>query len=185
MLVKYQILLTGFIGDKNRYFSIPPITTDFVLQELKHMPSTKATGLDDISIDVLKLAAPEIVSSITYICNLSLKTATFPAKWKEAKVTPPHKGGSRHDCSNYRPISVVLILSKILEKHVFKHMYAFLQKHNLLTDSQFGFRKQNSCRTALLALPEKMYKAINEGKYFGMTQLDLSKAFDLVYKYYK
>ena len=144
------------------------------------MPSTKATGLDDISINVLKLAAPEIVSSITYICNLSLKTATFPAKWKEAKVTPLHKGGSRHDCSNYRPISVLPILSKILEKHVFTHMYAFLQKHNLLTDSQFGFRKQNSCQTALLALTEKMYKAINEGKYFGMTQLDLSKAFDLV-----
>ena len=144
------------------------------------MPSTKATGLDDISINVLKLAAPEIVSSITYICNLSLKTATFPAKWKEAKVTPLHKGGSRHDCSNYRPISVLPILSKILEKHVFTHMYAFLQKHNLLTDSQLGFRKQNSCQTALLALTEKMYKAINEGKYFGMTQLDLSKAFDLV-----
>ena len=59
-------------------------------------------------------------------------------------------------------------------------MYAFLQKHNLLTDSQFGFRKQNTCQTALLALTEKMYKAIYEGKYFGMTQLDLSKAFDLV-----
>ena len=53
-------------------------------------------------------------------------------------------------------------------------MYAFFQKHNLLTDSQFGFRKQNSCQTALLALTEKkMYKAINEGEYFGMTQLDL------------
>ena len=177
---KISNFIDSKIGDKNRYFAIPPITTDFVLQQLKHMPSTKATGLDDISINVLKLAAPEIVSSITYICNLSLKTATFPAKWKEAKVTPLHKGGSRHNCSNYRPISVLPILSKILEKHVFTHMYAFLQKHNLLTDSQFGFRKQNSCQTALLALTEKMYKAINEGKYFGMTQLDLSKAFDLV-----
>ena len=59
-------------------------------------------------------------------------------------------------------------------------MYAFLQKHNLLTDIQFGFRKQNSCQSALLALTEKMYKALNEGKYFGMTQVDLRKAFDLV-----
>ena len=101
-------------------------------------------------------------------------------KWKEAKVTPLHMGGSRHECSNYRPISVLPILSKILEKHVFTHMYAFPQKYNLLVDSQFGFRKQNSCQTALIKLTEKMYKAINEGKYFGMTQLDLSKAFDLV-----
>ena len=148
-LVKYQNFIDSKIGDEDRYFSIPPVPTDFVLQQLKHMPSTKATGLDDIStcINVLKLAAPEIVSPITYICNLSLKTATFSAKWKEAKVPPLHKGGSRHDCSNYRPISVLPMLSKILEKHVFTHMYAFLQKHNLLTDSQFGFRKQNSCQT--------------------------------------
>ena len=102
-------------GDKKSNFSIPPVTTDFVLQQLKHMPSTKATGLDDISVNVLKLAAPAIVSSITYICNLSLKTTTFPVKWKEAKVTPLHKGGSRHECSNYRPISLLPILSKILE----------------------------------------------------------------------
>ena len=59
-------------------------------------------------------------------------------------------------------------------------MYAFLQKHNLLTDSQFGFRKQNSCQTALIAITEKMYKATNEGKYFGLTQLDLSKMLVLV-----
>ena len=77
---KISNFIDSKIGDKNRYFSSPPITTDFVLQELKHMPSTKATGLDDISINVLKLAAPEVVSSITYICNLSLKTATFPDK---------------------------------------------------------------------------------------------------------
>ena len=72
------------------------------------------------------------------------------------------------------------ILSKILEKHVFTHLYAFLQKHKLLADSQFGFRKQNSCQTALLTLTEKMYEGINERKYFGMTQLDMSKAIDLV-----
>ena len=144
------------------------------------MPITKATGLDDISVNVLKLASPSFVSSITYICNLSLKTTTFPVKWKEAKVTPLHKGGSRHECSNYRPIPVLPILSKISEKHVFTHMYVFLQKYNLLTDSQFGFRKQNSCQTALIALTEKMYKATNEGKYFGMTQLDLTKTLVLV-----
>ena len=87
------------------------------------MPSTKATGLDGISINVLKLAAPEIVSSITYICNLSFKTATFPAKWKEAKVTPLHTGGSRHDCSNYRPISVLPYFVEDLRKtRIYAHV---------------------------------------------------------------
>ena len=144
------------------------------------MSKTKATGLNDISVNVLQLTAPGITPSITYICNLSLLTGEFPMRWKEAKVKPLHKGGSGCECSNYRPVSVLPILSKILEKHVFTHLYDFLQKHKLLADSQFGLRKQNSCRAALLTLTEKMYKGINKGKYFGMTQLDMSKAFDLV-----
>ena len=63
-------------------------------------------------------------------------------RWKEAEVKPLHKGESGCEFSNYRPVSVLPILSKILEKHVFTHLYAFLQKHKLLADSQFSFRKQ-------------------------------------------
>ena len=69
-----------------------------------------------------------------------------------------HKGGSGCECSNYRPVSVLHILSKILEKHVFTHLYAFLPKRKLIADSQFGFRKQNSCQTTLLTLTRKMNK---------------------------
>ncbi len=126
------------------------------------------------------MAGPAIIASITKLCNLSLETGEFPDKWKEAKVTPLFKGGDKEQCSNYRPISVLPILSKIIEKHVYIHLYEFLQRHELLVKSQFGFRKNHSCQTALIALTEKMYEAINERKYFGMVQLDLSKAFDLV-----
>ena len=161
-------------------FSIPPVNTEFVRKQLESMSNSKATGLDGFSIQILKLSAPAIIASITKICNLSIETGIFPDKWKEARVTPLYKGGEKDQCSNYRPISVLPVLSKILEKHVFVHMYEFLQQHELLVNTQFGFRKHQSCQTALLSLTEKMYKAINEGKYIGMIQLDLSKAFDLV-----
>jgi hypothetical protein len=144
------------------------------------MSDSKATGLDGFSIKTLKQSAPAIIASITKICNLSIETGIFPDKWKEAKVIPLYKAGEKDQCSNYRPISVLPVLSKILEKHVFVHLYEFLQRHELLVNTQFGFRKHQSCQTALLSLTEQIYKAIHEGKYVGMIQLDLSKAFDLV-----
>ena len=103
----------------------------------------------------------------------------FPCQWKMAKVTPLFKSGNKEECNNYRPILVLPLLSKILEKHVFLHFYKYLQHHRFLTDSQVGFRRNQSCQTALITLTEKMY-ALEAGNYFGLVQLDLSKAFDLV-----
>ena len=95
-------------------------------------------------------------------------------------MTPIFKKGKTDDFSNYRPISVLPILSKILEKHVYICLYDFLQDNKLLLDTHFGFRKNHSCQTALITLTEKIYNAIQTGNLFGLLQLDLSKAFDLV-----
>ena len=126
------------------------------------------------------MSSPATTASIAKIRHLSLQTGIFPDRWKEARVTPIYKKRSRETCSNYRPVSVLPILSKIIEKHVFKHLYEFLNANDFLTDTQFSFRPRQSRQTALLTLTEKMYQAIFEGKYLGMVQLDLSKAFDLV-----
>ena len=107
------------------------MSIDFVLKQLRSMPNSKSTGLDG----TLKLAAPAIGDPITYICNLSIKTKSFPEKWKEAKVTLIFKKGKTDDCSNYRPISVLPILSKRLEKHVYICLYDFLQAKKLLLDT--------------------------------------------------
>jgi len=175
--------LSDFVSSKiseNTRFTIPLVSSNFVLKELKTMKTDKAIGLDGLNAKVLKLASPAIIGSLTHICNLSILTGTFPSKWKEARIVPIYKGGPKDKCANYRPISILPILSKILEKHVFVCMYQYLVEHNLLLNTQYGFRKDHSCQTALIELTEKIYRAIHEGKVFGAAQLDLSKAFDLV-----
>ena len=113
-------------------FSIPEISKEYIEKFLKHIDVSKATGCDNIGQRLLKIAAPHIAESITYICNQSIKTSHFPEKWKEAKVTPLHKGGPKEDINNYRPISILPVISKLLEKHIHDSLMAFLTEFQLL-----------------------------------------------------
>ncbi|KAJ8031032.1 hypothetical protein HOLleu_27625 [Holothuria leucospilota] len=108
------------------------------------MSCTKATGVDDISCKILKIAKSIIVPSLTEIINLSIRTKSVPNLWKQAKVTPIFKSGDRNDVSNYRPISVLPILSKVLERAVFDSFYSYLTKFNILCENQSGFRPKHS-----------------------------------------
>ena len=161
-------------------FTIPPITSVFVLNSLRHLPTGKAVGLDGLSGYFLKLSAPSIASSLTTIFNLSLSLGSFPGLWKKAKVSPIFKDGSLFDRSNYRPISVLAILSKILERHVHISFYNFLTENDLLSDSQFGFRKSRSCELAVTDLIDRLLNNMDNGVLNGLLLVDLRKAFDLV-----
>ena len=90
------------------------------------------------------------------------------------------KKGSTDDVNNYRPISILPVVFKILEKHVSSTFYAFLNEQNLLNPKQSGFRSQHSCQTALTLMTEEWLKAINKGELTGVLMVDLCKAFDLV-----
>ena len=125
-------------------YCIPPISENFVRTGLQQLSTNKATGLDDLSSYFLKIAASSISPSLTAIFNLSISSGVFPNLWKTANVSPLHKDGSLFDRSNYRPISVLAVVSKILERHVHQTFYYFLSQHDLLLDSQFGFRSSRS-----------------------------------------
>ena len=99
-------------------FDIPEIKSEFVYCFLAHLQVSKATGLDGISAKFLKCAAPAIINPIKKMLNLSIKKCTFPSSWKSAKVTPVLKAGGHLDKNNHRPISILPVLSKILERHV-------------------------------------------------------------------
>lgn len=179
---KYADIVSHFVNSRGTIpkFAIPSITEDFVLKQLKCLTKGKACGLDGISAAILKISAQIIAPSITKICNISIETGIFPAKWKEARIAPIYKGGPKEECCSYRPVSILPIISKVIERHVFVHLYDHMNDNGLLLDTQYGFRKNHSCQTALICLIDTIYQAIYEGKSVGSVQLDLSKAFDLI-----
>ena len=127
-----------------------------------------------------KLTLQEIAGSLKYIINMSLKTGIYPDKWKEAKVFPLHKGGDLSDTNNYRPISILPVLSKVIERAVHKHLYSFLSANNLINKLQSGFRPQHSTETALTDMVDDWLQNMNSGEMTGVAFIDLRKAFDTV-----
>ena len=97
-------------------YCIPPVSENFVRTGLQQLSTNKATGLDDLGSYFLKIAASSISPSSTAIFNLSISCGVFPDLWKTAKVSPLHKDGSLFDRSNYCTISVLAVVSKILER---------------------------------------------------------------------
>lgn len=161
-------------------FDIPPVTEEFVLLSLQRLPLGKSAGLDGLNGYFLKISAPLIAPSLTLIFNASIVSGIFPDLWKVAKVCPLFKDGALFDRSNFRPISVLAIISKILERHIHSSYYQFLVDHELLSDSQFGFRRFRSCELAVTELSDMILKNMDTKLLNGLLLIDLKKAFDLV-----
>ena len=161
-------------------FCIPPIVESFILQNLHSMKCSKAAGFDKISVRMLKIAAPVIVPSLAKLMNISISSTVFPQRWKTAKVTPIYKSGDRTDTSNYRPISVLPALSKILERHVHVNLYNYFIQNKLLYSQQSGFRKYHNTETALIRIVDQLLRNLDENHVSGLLLIDYRKAFDIV-----
>ena len=161
-------------------FQFEYVSIVFVKSFLKKVKRTKATGLDDLPAGMLKDCADYIAVPLRYIVNLSLNTSTVPSAWKEAKIVPIYKSGASSSVENYRPISVLPILSKLLEKAVHTQLSTFLERNNLLNDSQFGYRENRSTDLASALLIDSIRKNGDNGLLTGTLFLDLSKAFDTI-----
>ena len=107
-------------------------------------------------------------------------TGKFPSQLKSAKVSPIYKSGAKSDPANYRPISILPIISKIFEKHVNHHLMGFLNKYKVIHESQSGFRQKHSCQTALVKLIDHWMACIDKGDIVGTLFIDFRKAFDVV-----
>ena len=161
-------------------FNIPSISKEFLLKEINALDTKKSTGLDGIGPKVLKMSINVIYRPLLKIFNLSINKGVVPSLFKTAKVTPIHKKGPTHDINNYRPISILPVLSKLLEKHIAYHLRNFLEHHKILHIKQSGFRSDHSCETALINIVDSWMSALNDNECAGTIFLDLTKAFDLV-----
>jgi hypothetical protein len=160
--------------------SIPDIAVHEMGKYLSSLKNKKSMGIDNLNAFIIKLSIPYIVESLTYISNLCIKTNTFPDAWKAAKVIPLPKASDLQDPNNFRPISILSILSKPIEKHVHSHILKFIERHDLFHEFQSGFRKNHSCHSALTHMCDTWLTAINKLEIAGSIFLDLKKAFDLV-----
>ena len=161
-------------------FRLQPIDELFTVTQLKSLRTNKAIGLDRISARLLKDAAVAISPSVTKLLNSSIRLHSFPSVWKCAKVIALFKSGDRSNATNYRPISILPTLSKLLEKAVHIQFYEYLNASNLLVDKQHGFRPHHSTVSALSNFADEILCNMEKGKLCGAVFLDLSKAFDTV-----
>ena len=133
--------------------------------------------LSHISSYFLKLALPYIIKSLACMFNRSLENREFPALWKTARVIPIFKEGDKNAKENYRPISVLPIVSRFFERLVYNQLYQHLNTNDLLTPSQSGFRTLHSTATALLKCTDDWYNSLDAGNYVGVIFVDLKKLF--------
>ena len=142
-----------------------------------------STFLDQTNLDnyLLQLAAHLIAPCLTYIFNLSLNSSCVPDSGKSASITPIYKGkGDRSECGNYRPISIIPTVIKIIEYHVKENLVSFLAHHHLLSPSQYAYTKGISTEMALHTLVDDTFVNMDKGKVTVACMLDLTKGFDRV-----
>ena len=141
---------------------------------------SKASGQDGISARMLKATACSIAPSLTKLFNLSLQSGTIPSVWKKSLVVPIPKNSDMKNPSNYRPISLLPIVSKVLERHVYNIIMNHLVHHNPLTANQWGFLEGRSTVTSLLHITDQWLKELENGLDICAVFFDFRKAFDSV-----
>ena len=160
--------------------SLSPVTEDEVIGIVQSLDPDKSSGQSDIKAKSLQLTISSIVTPIVRIINLSLLNGTVPSCWKAANVTPVFKKGDKKDPTNYRPISVIPVLGKILERVMYTRLMTFLSENNILTQFQSGFRPNHSTEDVLIRTVEDWRRDVDQGKAIAAVFIDFSKAFDSI-----
>ena len=166
------------ISQSNKCMFMYPTDISEISSLIRLLPSKISSGFDDISNILLKRICHNIVLPLNIIFNKSLSGGLFSELMKKADVSPLFKSKLENDTSNYRPISLLLTISKVLEKIVYKRTYAFMEETGQIYKSQYGFRSQHSCENAVSELVSEIIKGFQNGFYTTALFLDLSKAFD-------
>jgi hypothetical protein len=161
-------------------FVLQPINRRGIIRIIKSLKSSRATGWDGLSNDLLKLIGELVAEPLVFMINLSFRTGIFPFKMKHALVKPVFKKGDRDDVNNYRPITLLPVISKIVEKVVESQFKEFIERKDILFRNQFGFRKGYSTNNAVFRLCEEILRALDQSHHSIAVFCDLSRAFECV-----
>jgi len=137
-------------------------------------------GYDDIPETLVKRCTQLIKKPLAHIYNALFNSGVFPDVWKSVKVIPLYKKGDKHDMDNYRPISIIFVFTKLLERVMYNRLISFFHKNNIFTEAQYGFRKGKCIETATQALIERIQEALDKKIYTIGIFIDLSKAYDVL-----
>ncbi|KAK4820811.1 LOW QUALITY PROTEIN: hypothetical protein QYF61_007205 [Mycteria americana] len=164
-------------GEQNK----PPIIQEEAVNDLLcHLDTHKSMGPDGIHLRVLRELAEELTKPLSIIYQQSWLIGEVPDDWRLANVTPIYKKGWREDPGNYRPVSLTLVLGKIMERFILNVLNRHMQANQEIKPSQHGFMKGRSCLTNLISFYDQVIRLGDEEEAADVIYLDFSKAFDTV-----
>ena len=175
---KPEEYLSDYPNDKPK-LELESIQTSWIIDVVKSFDNKCSPDLDGLSLSFLKQIIHNIALPLTHVFNLSFRDGIFPDKLKESRIVPIFKNGNHKLCDNYRPISLVNTLSKVLEKIVANKLTNHLQLNNLLYKHQYGFMRGLSTEHNLMHVTNFISSALNDSEYCIGIFLDLRKAFDV------
>uniref|UniRef100_A0A1B6L8R3 Reverse transcriptase domain-containing protein n=2 Tax=Graphocephala atropunctata TaxID=36148 RepID=A0A1B6L8R3_9HEMI len=168
------------VHNPHQILSFRNISERDIVNIIRNLKNSSAVGWDEVPTFLLKKASPFITKPLCHIINLSLSTGHFPSKLKYTIVTPIFKKGDTTDISNYRPIALQPVLSKIFEEAALKQVADYFSKNRLFNENQFGFLKHKSTTDAIVSFTNDVLDALDRSEDTLAVFCDLSKAFDCV-----
>ena len=165
----------------NSLLSTVSFTKDDIAKIIKNLNPNKAHGFDMISIRMIKICGESILKPLELIFKSCLENGKFPNEWKKANVVPVHKRNNKQLIENYRPISLLPVCGKILERLIYNKMFEFFTENELISQNQSGLKPGDSCISQLLCITHDIYQSLDDGLETRAVFLDISKAFDKVW----
>ena len=165
---------------KGPKFKFKAIAPKYIKKLINEINPKVATGIDGIPSKLIKACKNSISPFICKLINLGYSINKFPDSLKIAIIKPIFKSGDQDDISNYRPISILPIISKFFERSAVDQIVQFLEDNQILSPNQHAYRKLHSTTTCLFEIVQEIYKAIDKKQYVAIASLDLSKAFDSI-----
>jgi exonuclease III len=162
-------------------FKFQVITRESIQKHLRSMGNESSNDLYNVDGKLLKIAADKITPHLTFLFNLSLTEGIMPKAWKLSQVTPIYKGkGETHEHGNYRPISIICHIGKIMEREIYKQFLHYLTEHAFISIDQSAYLKHHSTQTSLHRVVDDWLENMNNGQITGLCFLDIQKCFDTI-----